>query len=175
MNRALVKKILEHPSERLWTVQGFGKISTNITDNARLHIWDRIVLNPRVPAVHSHASDFESVVIVGCMRNLKMVEADHGEHWNKIMGGCVGVATLHELPIATYREGDQYSQTSEEIHWSLPDDGTVTLVEWNFFGPSPKPMKVFWRGHLPWQDAKPRRATDDEILSVTRNSLDLWF
>lgn len=182
MNKNHVRKILEQPHERLWTVQGFGKMSTNVTDNARLHIWDRLLLNPRVPAVHSHSWDFHSVVLVGCVRNLRMCEAAcDDDPWNKVLvassGGVISEPTLtwlKEDPTEIYREGAEYSQKGAEIHWSCPDDGSVTLVEWEF-GLPPQHMKVFWRGRAGWMDAKPRQATLDEILTVAQRSLDLWF
>lgn len=180
MKRQHVQEILRKPLERLWTVQGFGKMSTNVTPTARLHIWDRMLLDPRVPAVHSHAYDFRSVVLAGRVRNIRMHEVA-GDAWNKVLvsasAGIVQepeVTALQEDPVELYDEGAVYSQTDEEIHWSVPDDGSVTLVEWEF-GPSPKHMKVFWRGRSPWKDAKAREATQDEVVNVTQAALDLWF
>ena len=181
MNKRLVKQILENPFGRLWTVQGFGKMAANISADSRLHIWDRVLVNPEVPAIHSHASDFRSVVLVGCMRNLRFIEVeqDHplGKSFNKILSSNPEHAThafLCELPIEVYGEDAQYKQSAEEVHWSFPDDGTVTLVEWAF-GSSSLPMKVYWRGRFPWQDAKPRQATEDEVIKVTHRALALWF
>ena len=111
MNKRLVEQILKNPLDRLWTVQGFGKIATNITSNARLHIWDRILVNPEVPAIHSHASDFQSIVLAGCMRNLKFSEAHAGDAYNKILaleGQEITRVFLQESPIEIYREGAQY-------------------------------------------------------------------
>lgn len=180
MKKKQVQAILEQPLERLWTVQGFGKMSTNVTTNARLHIWDRVLLNPRVPAIHSHSWDFSSFVLAGRMRNLRLLEAG-GEPFNKLLvasaGGIVGErvqAFLVESPIEVYDEGSQYKQDAEEIHGSLPEDGTITLVEWHY-GPPARNMKVYWRGRSPWIDAKASQATEAEILNVTRNALAVWF
>ena len=177
MDKARARKILEQPLDRLWTVQGFGKIATNITVNARLHVWDRMVVDPEVPAVHSHAYPFRSLVLAGIVRNLRYTEWPSGP-WNRVItdteGPSLAVADLKEAVTEVYREGDQYSQEAHEIHWSIPDDGTVTLVEWDFFR-APKAMHVFWRGAVPWQDAKPREATPEEVLAVTRRALAIWF
>ena len=181
MNKRLVKSILEKPLDRLWTAQGFGKMATNITSNSRLHIWHRMLVNTDVPAIHSHASDFQSVVLVGRMRNLRFVEIDthasKGGMFNKILSSDseqIIRARLVELPMEIYEEDAQYKQSAEEVHWSLPDDGTVTIVEWDF-DPHPLPMKVYWRGNLPWCDAKPRQMPDHEVLNVARRVLSLWF
>ena len=180
MKRKQVQEILENPDGRLWTVQGFGKMSTNITSNARLHIWDRALLNPRVPAIHSHSWDFSSFVMAGRMRNLRFSEVA-GWPFNKILvasaGGVIGeiIQTfLLESPIEVYAEGSQYKQNAEKIHWGLPEDGTITLVEWHY-GPPARNMKVYWRGRSPWMDAKARQATEAEIASVTANALMVWF
>lgn len=181
MNKKIAKEILETSSERSWTIQGFGKMSTNITANARLHIWDRALLNPRVPAVHSHSYDFKSFVVVGRVRNLKFFESPDGDSWNKVLVSSAGqlmsgfdVAPLLEHPMEVYSEGTQYEQPFGDVHLSFPDDGTVTLVEWDLTQ-APKHMKVYWRGKAPWADAKARPATPDEVLAVSKNALDTWF
>lgn len=177
MNRTYVKEILETPLGRLWTTQEFGKMATDVTSNARLHIWDRRLLRPEVPAIHSHAFDFKSIVLVGRMRNLRFFESNTEDAFNRILvpgSGEVTRAWLQELPMEVYGEQVQYKQKAEEIHQSMPDDGTITLVEW-LYDESPRPMTVYWRGRLPWNDAKPRQATDEEIVSVAKRALDLWF
>jgi len=180
VNKTYVRKVLENPHDRLWTVQGFGKMATNITENARLHVWDRVLVEPRVPAIHSHSWDFKSTILAGRMRNLRFREID-GVTWNRILVSSAGAvmgpterAALTELPLDIYGEGESYVQTSEEIHLSLPEDGTATLVEWQRESPE-RLMRIFWRGNRPWEGAKPRRATAEEIRNVTQNVLDTWF
>ncbi len=178
MDKKYAKKVLEDPFRYNWYAQGFGKMATTI-GNAKLHIWDRLLLNPRVPAIHSHSYDFLSLVVVGVVRNLRFSEV-HGDSWSKVLVTASGelidgpsYAALEESPIDVHREGVQYRQASDEVHLSFPDDGTMTLVEWT--GGEPKHMKVYWRGKTPWVNAKSRPATREEIASVTKNALEAWY
>lgn len=181
MNKKYARKILETALERQWSVLGFGKMGTNVTQNCKLHVWDRLLLNPRIPAVHSHSFNLKSLVMAGNVRQIRMKEGDTGEEWNKISVSTAGKPTserskarLVEMPAEKFGEGQQYSQVADEVHLSFPDDGTVTLVEWEFC-PFPRHMNVYWRGSGPWSDAKPRRATDEEVEKVAKNALDVWF
>jgi hypothetical protein len=181
MDKKYARKILETALERQWSVLGFGKMGTNVSSNAKLHIWDRTLLNPRIPAVHSHSFNLKSFVLAGKVRNMRLLEVEKGEEWNKINVSTAGKPTsdpckafLAERVPEVYMEGERYGQSADEVHLSSPDDGTVTLVEWEFC-PFPRHMNVYWRGKSPWTDAKPRRATEDEIKSVSKNALEVWF
>ncbi len=81
---------------------------------------------------------------------------------------------LHQLPMESYHEGQEYRQRKDEIHQSFPIDGTVTLVTRTFTGDRDK-ARVFWRGCEGFVSAEPRTAEVEEITEVTQRSLKLWF
>lgn len=184
MDRKYLKKILESPlgPKRNWTVTGFGKIGFMFAPNTKIHVWDRSVLDPAIPAIHSHSYDFRSFVVVGKVRNVLFKEDDmNGETMNRVIVTSSGqvmdgpvTSRLIELETDEHAEGDVYSQKFDEVHWSCPDDGTVTVVEWEF-GADPQHMRVYWRGKYPWVDAKAHQAKDADVTRVCKRVLDLWY
>lgn len=81
---------------------------------------------------------------------------------------------LYRMPLEIFREGEVYTQTKAEIHETIPDMGTVTIVTRSFSGDK-ESANIFWRGDKEWVDAKPRSATMDEIIDVTKYALRTWF
>lgn len=81
---------------------------------------------------------------------------------------------LYRLPLEIFREGDVYSQQKEEIHETIPEMGSVTIIT-RSFAPDREKANIYWRGDKEWVDAKPRSATMDEIVDVTKYALKTWF
>lgn len=81
---------------------------------------------------------------------------------------------LIEQPIEIYTEGMSYKQTKDEIHYSIPEDGTVTIITRTFHEDRDHAM-VYWRGKGGWVDAKPRPAEKNEVLLVAQRALEMWF
>jgi hypothetical protein len=72
--------------------------------------------------------------------------------------------------------GQMYSQHSDEIHLSLPEDGTVTIVQRKLADRgSPDHAFVFVPAGEEWVSAEPRMATPDEVKNITRHALERWF
>lgn len=188
--RAAVKKILQHPNDFDWSVQGLGMMRLYLDKpSIRLHIWDSSLKIAGVSALHNHPWDFHSVVIAGVMRNRrydKLLRSCTGyEEFNEVQIKCGenactrGETTkvwLCESPEEKYHAGSDYYQKFSEIHLSSPEDGTVTLV--SRVVPkdnSPDYALVFWRGNGPWVDAKPREAEYEEVKDVCARALTTWF
>jgi hypothetical protein len=180
--KLLVENILRHPTEFDWSVQGLGMMRVYLAPQVRLHVWDRALLVPGASPLHTHPWDFASTVVAGRMVNARFTEGA-GEEWNKVTIKCgenactVGEAEVVRLlagPYEIYGETAKYQQKSTEIHWSQPEDGTVTIVERVVKG-DPDHASVYWRGRGGWVDAKPRPATPDEVLAVTDRALKTWF
>jgi len=184
MIKLLVENILAHPREFNWSVQGLGQMRCYLAPQVRLHVWDRALLVPGVSAIHTHPWDFKSTIIAGRMVNRRfLVSKTAGTEYNRVRIACgenahvVGeaeVVHLIEQNLEQYFENGFYFQKAEEIHVSLPEDGTVTIVE-----RQPKTdtehADIYWRGHGAWVDAKPRPATGDEVRAVTLRALETWF
>lgn len=190
--KLLVQKLLEQPLALDWTLQGLGMLRTYLAPEVRLHVWDpdfKFVEDGEVASeLHTHPWDFESVIIAGCVRNYRFVESDgtSEETGGAIPvkrqtikcgegGGLIGEPVdtfLTEQPTETYREGDTYTQEAHEIHKSLPEPGTVTIIERNFLRDTEHAYVYFKRE---WVSAEPRPATTDEIHAICNGALEKWF
>jgi len=64
-----------------------------------------------------------------------------------------------------------YSLSREAIHESIPEPGTVTIIE-RQFGGDPDHAYVFWPYGTNWVSAEPRPATYGEIEGMTKTALE---
>jgi hypothetical protein len=188
--KALTKLILQHPLDYKWSIQGFGMLRLYLTDNIRLHIWNSQFAVPNVSVIHTHPWDFESKIIVGCITNYRYFrQKDQTKNSKEYkyatikcgvgggiikgeLGPKIETAYLLEVEPEVYSEGDTYNQLANEIHKSVPIDGTVTIVI-REFKPDTEHALVFWeKGD--WVSAEPRVATQEEILAFTQKALSLF-
>lgn len=188
-DRLLIENLLTKPHGFNWSVQGLGMMRLYLSQAVRLHIWDGALRVPGVSAIHSHPWDLQSRVIAGRYKQHRYqvlaenATATYAEQFNLALikcgeGACVmGEPTklyMIEMPLEIYAAGEAYAQSKEEIHLSLPEDGTVTMVERTFHEDRDH-ARVFWRGQGGWVDAEPREATRKEIEEVTGRALRTWF
>jgi hypothetical protein len=188
--RPLVEQILLDPNLYQWTIQGFGMLRTYVgpPDNPsqfRLNIWDSRFMVPDVSTIHDHPWHFESVIVAGAFVNQRYQEAD-GDKTHACMlivpgpnGGPItkqATAERHLKPMKPelYTVGDIYSQRADEIHESIPADGTVTLNDRTRTGGEDR-ARVFWPIGTEWVDAKPRVAKPEEVRDVCLDSIRRWF
>lgn len=74
------------------------------------------------------------------------------------------------------RPGDSYHQRAEEIHYSEPADGTVTIIQRMVpVGANPDIARVYYDPRVGWKDASARRATAKEVQRITEKALEQWF
>lgn len=189
--RDLVRAILEKPLGFEWTLQGLGMLRTYIGDGSvRMHVWDSRHAVPGVSQMHTHPWDFASLIVAGVVhqnRYVRHIDGDtFGDDVRFVMeqslrcGSGGGLESkperliLHEQPIEVYYEGAIYTQAADEIHISLPADGTVTLIE-RTFHPDTEHAFVFWPQGQEWVSAEPREATPTEVIAICEASLDRWF
>lgn len=188
VTKALVRHLLEHPDSIEWTLQGFGMLRCYLEPEVRLHVWDDRYKAPGVSELHTHPWNFHSLVVAGEVHNHRFVESDgsrEGTHQaiprkrQTIRcgegGGLVGDPVdviLSEEPTETYCEGEGYTQLAEEIHRSVPANGTVTIIE-REFKPDTEHAYVYFQGE--WGTAEPRLATPEEIEAILGNALETWF
>lgn len=187
--------ILECPKNFDWSVQGLGMMRLYLDPNHiyRLHIWDSSLKVPGVSALHTHPWDLESTVVAGVYKQHRYIETvKHLAHewqrpleYNKVgikcgAGACLLAkptkVLLSEQALETLYEDGVYTQRAEEIHLSVPEDGTVTLVKKTMApGGNPDNAYVYWPGRGNWVSAEPRKATLDEIETICQRSLERWF
>lgn len=72
-----------------------------------------------------------------------------------------------------YLPGDTYEQAPNEIHRSMAQDGTVTLIE-RPQGPPLEEADVYWPVGTEWVSAEPSTLQDHEIAPIIRYALARW-
>lgn len=88
------------------------------------------------------------------------------------------VSTIHDHwdfrrgPIEAFEPGHWYEQRADEIHESLPVDGTVTLVERHFRADT-EHARVYYSTPA-WVSAEPRPASRREIAAAVRLAIARW-
>lgn len=183
--KELVQAILEKPHEHDWTLQGLGMLRMYLSKERRLHVWDSQFAVDNVSEMHTHPWDFKSLVVAGKIRNYKYIEVPSDSnayeyHRQQIHcgegGGLIGEPTtvqLEKLPEQIFVEKESYEEYADEIHISRPHDGTVTIVK-RIFKDDIDHAFVYWKDG-DWVSAEPRKATYEEIETITQYSLNTWF
>lgn len=190
--KQLVRPILERPFNREWSLQGFGMLRTYLDNDRiwRLHIWTHDHAVDNVSTIHTHPWDFKSTIIAGEVKNQRFKrlnnprpDAPFVKRYQEqlIKCGPGGCAISSPEPVALfafgeerYREGASYQQKAEEIHRSMPQDGTVTIIE-RVFGSNVDDAYVFFPDGEEWVSAEPRDATRQEIKDITEKALERHF
>lgn len=181
---ALVKSILQQWRSYTWTVQGFGFIRTKLENVGRIHVWDSSLATPKVSTAHTHPWPLRSTIISGEIINQRFQLDEcasalpymHSRIATGEGGGLIGepeeVWLLPKTP-ETYRPGDVYVQTPNEIHRSIPQDGTVTLIE-RPQGPPLEEASVYWPRGTYWVSAEPVPAEPWRIEPIIDYALSRW-
>ena len=179
---ALVRSILDRYQSYTWTVQGFGMARMKIADVGRIHVWDSRLRTQLVSDVHAHPWSLKSTIISGELINQRFVVADHGLPYlhSRIAtgegGGLIGETGEVFLEAATpefYPAGAIYRQSAEEIHRSIPMDGTVTLLE-RQMGEPLQETSVYWPQGTHWVSAEPCPAQEWQLSQVIQYALARW-
>jgi hypothetical protein len=160
-----------------WTVQGFGFLRLRISDTLRLHVWDSRLRQAGVSDIHDHAQwAFTSTVLSGRIVNVRFAEVRKSgfPHMMQTIkcgvgGGVMFGVEPEEVMLAAsdpelYIAGTSYHQEPDEIHQSLPTDGTVTIIEQT--RREVDTARVFWPKGTKWGDAIPRQASRSEVDEV---------
>lgn len=181
-----------------WSLQGFGFLRFYFSNVWRLHVWDPKFAVAHVSTIHDHLQwDFESLIVSGRLMNQRYSVIDENYEGFKLEdeshpfdrysfariqtgpGGfimekgkpCILIKTAREPE--DYRRGDTYRQRAHEVHESLPERGTVTLVKRDHTNAGDV-ANVFWPRGQEWVSAEPRSATPQEIGEILQNAIDRW-
>lgn len=189
--RPLIEDALRNSDRYDWSLQGFGMLRAYVGPESnpskfRLNVWSQRFAVPEVSTIHDHPWHFESVIVAGAFCNVRYTENKNRvgyTHDSMLIipgpdGGPVkqAVESTH-LTAQTpelYSVGDVYCQFADEIHQSIPYEGTVTLNDRTRTGGEDR-ARVFWKHGQKWVDAKPRPATREEARLICRDSLARWF
>lgn len=191
--KAFVRYLLEqHRNLPLqhWTAQGFGFLRLKINDSVRIHVWDQRLRIPGASDIHDHTQwAFTSNVLSGSLINIRytVYEANGvppaearpyhmGVLKCGIGGGMVSDSLKDVLLIASkpehYLPGSTYRQEPDEIHRTIPQDGTITVIQQE--RRDVDTARVFWPLGGAWGDAIPRQAEQWEIENVVGYALKVW-
>lgn len=184
--KALAEHILRNRAKFDWSIHGIGMMRLYLPNNARLHIWDSKLKLPNVSIIHTHPWSFKSTIIAGSMKQYRY-DSVHpaGEPPTHMVGrirsGAGAVVVERPIPTILIRQrhewylpGHSYEQRYDEIHETLPADGTVTLVE-RTMAEDADHAWVFWPFGTDWVDAKPRPAAQCEVAEIVDRALERWF
>lgn len=185
----LVKSILEKAKHYSWSLQGFGMLRLYLSDEVRLHVWDSAYRVPDCTLIHDHPWSFKSLVIAGILNNhlfhQKEVPGPGLFEYDEVTIKCGEGAFCKTEPKCTflmpvaatvYRSGDDYYQEDDEIHMTLPEDGSVSLVtRYMAAGKSREDARVYCIPGKGFVSAAPRAATEAEVIDITRRALEKWF
>lgn len=189
--KELVRQLLLHPHDREWTLQGFGMLRCYLDEDRthRLHVWDPRYAVKNVSTIHTHPWDFTSTIVAGHVidqRYLRTkatatVRSSTDMMEQTILCGEGGGlcdepkrVKLMDFGAQSYYEGHSYTNEAANIHASLPDPGTVTLVE-RRFGKDVDHASVFWPVGQQWVSAEPAPAAAEIVEDITQFALKRWF
>jgi hypothetical protein len=200
--RAIVASLIHHSAASDWTLQGLGMFRLDIVDlSRRLHVWvPSMFARKNVTTIHTHPWHFNSTIVAGALRNrlftelTKPEDRQRGALYSKLEivcgpgGGPSGRPRVDTSLFChnefSYHAGETYELWSHEIHETIPEDGTVTIIERRFpeepgvWGalrvvplpdtPRPHHAHVFFPTGIEWVSAEPRPATEDEVLEMKK-------
>lgn len=192
-----VEYLLRNASNFEWTVHGLGFLRLYVSNEQRVHVWNKSLMTPNVTQVHDHPWHFNSLIVRGYLRNHLFRETDKKEAFNLVPPfqstryiehvkqqihcgefGCEvtngDLTMLADVSNSFYRRGDEYYQSKFEIHRTEAQDGTVTMISRTFEG-SPDLAHVYFEPHVGFISAEFRKATKEEIERVARHSLERWW
>lgn len=187
--REFVKFILNDPHKYKWTLQGFGMLRLHMNPNVRLHIWDSRYETPNVSAIHDHLQwGLRSLILSGEIQNTRFhrvsgpdkdnpfdealefnharIKAGMGGGIDRHMGKiwlCPGVTEI-------YGPGEKYSQEPNEIHETVAEPGTITLMHKTPTDDTDG-ATVFWR-RGEWVSAEPRVAETHAMEDICDYALE---
>lgn len=187
LDELCVAKILERAEHYDWSLQGLGMLRLYLSSRVRLHVWDRRFAVENVSTIHDHPWHFESIVLVGSIRNrvFRVVPGEPTHHGQTIVCGPGGgpaegwradvrleLARERTIYPGTFCNGERegYRMEAPELHESVAEDGTVTIIEREPL-PDAEHARVFFPLGTEWVSAEPRRATTDEIRAICAHAL----
>jgi hypothetical protein len=185
--KAFVRAILSHAGDFEWTLQGFGMLRLSMPcpeGDFRLNIWDSMYRVGDVSLMHSHPWDFKSLIVSGALCNLRFSGCTEGtgESFDfatikpgpggGITEGKSGTVELVCVAKEYFAAGDVYQQKAEEIHISLPEDGTVTLNRRD--RRADDIAQVFWRTGKAWVSAEPRKADRVAVGDIVEKAMRIF-
>jgi hypothetical protein len=193
--RALVEAILQRAENYTWEVPANGRLTLVLEPNVTVvNVFESKYRQLGTTAIHSHTVGFRSEIVGGVMRQHRyrrrivaskedLVARSYWEQELTLDGKLSGEPSeccLAEQPIEVYAAGEYYEIAANEIHQSVPEDGTVTLVTRQYLT-NPRCVSTFWPytplapGAKPSGKIIPQPAASEVIADVISCALSTWF
>lgn len=173
-----------------WSIQGLGMLRKRLSPEVRLHVWDSRYRVPEVTMLHDHPWDFTSYVVAGWVEQYRYeVARSQPMDWfgyDAYMEGTIicgeGGGECAPPQLVYLKRGEKeiipagcsYDELAEEVHESLPEDGTVTLI-FRRFKEDTETAHVYRQPDAEWVSAEPRQASAHEVGDILRGSLGAFF
>lgn len=173
-----VLAILDKCDHYEWSVQGFGLLRLYVRNVGRLHIWDSLLRYTDVSMIHNHSWDLKSTVVSGKLTNRKYTIENHGSPYmtqRLVTGYQTELLTPpHEVGLLCqgsqlFLPGEAYHQYAHEIHETLAEDGTITMMERT--ETEVGMADVYWPVGTSWGTATPRLATEYEVRTTVARAI----
>lgn len=188
LTKSLVKKILEHPESYEWSLQGFGQLRLYLSKEIRLHVWSgKFQYIPQPDPIHDHPWDFESEVIAGSLLNVRYAigpsREDRFLNYKKITIQCgpggkaepgYNHVYLFAHTIECIEAGNGYKQHAEEIHESIPAEGSVSVITRRFLADT-EHAHVFVPRGKEFTSAEPLKAEPGIAKIMCDTALERYF
>lgn len=186
----LVRYLLEQRNglnRQHWTVQGFGFLRLRVSERLRVHVWHQRLRKAGVSDIHDHTQwAFDSLVLSGSLINVRYdvqenpVTGSQPYHeavlkcgvGGGMVDGSVRLVHLQARAPEQYLPGMTYHQDPDEVHRTIPQDGTVTLI--CQARTATDTARVYWPAGGAWGDAEPRQAETWEIHDIVDYALKVW-
>lgn len=185
---ALVRSILEQWKSYQWTTQGFGFVRTKIQSVGRIHVWDSRLAVPLVSTIHTHPWALRSTILSGELINQRFLELKPDDlnlcplkyvrqsiatgEGGGLLGEPTEVLLGSDAP-EVYGAGETYEQKPEEIHRTIAQDGTVTLLERQQGEPLEQAL-VYWPRGTDWVSAEPKPSDPWSLERAIQYALARW-
>lgn len=181
--QAMTQQVLKHPENMEWSLQGLGMLRCYLTDDRalRLHIWDDRYQTDRVSPLHDHPWDFESIIVSGALINVKYLKVPNDystglmyQHTKIICGPGGGQvaktnqARLRCIEKRVFEAGTSYSQQKHEIHETIPERGTVSVI--TKCDQRNDEANIYWK-EGEWVSAEPEPASQSIVNDIIEYAL----
>lgn len=178
--RKLLSDLIINPHHN-WQLQGMGMFRLYLAKEWRLHVWDNTFKTPNVTMLHNHPWDFESHIVCGRITNVVYQKKENllPTHDERTIvcgpggGECEKPATPVSLRLIRsddYYAGEVYGEKASDIHETIYENGTITLVKRTFKEDTEHALVYPLHGK-PWVSAEPRKAEPWEVAQALSTAL----
>lgn len=136
-------RLSERASGAPWRVHGNGFLQIPLTNDQRVHVWDKDYFNPlpdNNATIHDHVWDFDSTVLAGSLTHIqwKFLQDKSQRHLaihsvgaadQPGMGKRLACVELKSVEVYIIHAGESYSFKAGEFHSTPENNRCVTIMQ----------------------------------------------